>query len=484
MNNGLWIIKDFMSSIKEIAKIAVVIAVIVLLIVILKKTKHGGKLIAVLICAVIIGLGGITGYANYQYMTANGGIWGSFGDLFKGKNEINQNGLSFEITSFQLVSNGNENEFSAKISIKNVDISMKDKAVFVNDSPTTLVSRSDNYIFADYTYTFFDEDLNELASDTLTLKFVFNTKTTVIKKTDETGKVISEEIKNDFSYLLLTSKGGLKNAKYWNRFIQKNNFVVNIKTEEFKANEDMVIETPTDYLVNMYLEDELMGTTSFNVVRKPNLLSTYKNFKIISWKDENGNIVDIDNLPYENINLYAEVEYSELVYDLNDFTSFTKSNCTLYLSIDAIHGYDITIKKQYSSNIEKNFLQKINTQNNNFRCQIEISNLGTLKNCNEISKYSEILNEKFFIFNSYYIPNSSGEDVNYYNLFSSIRIIVEEDYYKIIFAIGKKDVSSCPNDCEKTTFTELQTIREQLNNDFDNQSLSFNCNFKLFFANN
>ncbi len=377
MNNGLWIIKDFMSSIKEMAKIAVVIAVIVLLIVILKKTKHGGKLIAVLICAVIIGLGGITGYANYQYMTANGGIWGSFGDLFKGKNEINQNGLSFEITSFQLVSNGNENEFSAKISIKNVDISMKDKAVFVNDSPTTLVSRSDNYIFADYTYTFFDEDLNELASDTLTLKFVFNTKTTVIKKTDETGKVISEEIKNDFSYLLLTSKGGLKNAKYWNRFIQKNNLIVNIKTEEFKVNEDMVVEQPISYTINFYLGNEKVFDKQINMFSNLALPKTINEKPVLNWKDING--VIYNEMPLANIDLYAECPTGLYVkFFITCCEPVKQSNVTsdVDIGLGSLHGatYEFSFVLENKEIVYENYLAE-------GTATLDITLVGTVYKC-------------------------------------------------------------------------------------------------------
>lgn len=278
MSNTLWIFRDFLESFKELIIAVVILAVVIFLIAIIKKTKHGGLILVIVLSVVTISLGAITGYANYRYLTAEGGTWGSFGNLFTGKNEMFQNGMSFEIKSFQLISSGVEDEFVAKISIKNVDVSMKDKAVYFNNSPTKLISKSDSYIFVSYSYTFFDENLVELASDTLTLKFVFNTKTSYITKTDKSGEQTQQEIKDDYSYLLLVSNGGLKKARYWNKYIEKNTIKIEIKTQDFVADENMSIEESQGSenarnTIKYYVNNELYSIVEFDEDKTENLIS-------------------------------------------------------------------------------------------------------------------------------------------------------------------------------------------------------------------
>ena len=250
------------NSLKETLIVIAVIAVIILLKVILLKFKNGKWVILGLMALVLVVGGVFTGYANYEYFTAKGGTFGSFGDIFKNKNKLMQNNLTFNFENFVLVATGNGNEYSARLSIDAVDQKMTNKAIFVNGNPTKLVARGDTYIFSDYNYTFKDENLTEICSDTLTIKFVFNSKS---------------------SECILSTIGGLDKVLYWNYFLKKNDFIVEIKDEEYKRDESVRVDfsstDTTSNVIRYFVNGELFQVDAYEAGTDVALLTKHDIFE-------------------------------------------------------------------------------------------------------------------------------------------------------------------------------------------------------------
>lgn len=214
----------FLSDIGDIIKIGIILAVVILLMVLLLKFKNGKWILAGVMAVALVVCGVFTSFANYTYFTIEGGTFGSFGDIFANKNKVTQKDLSFEFENFVLVSTGIDGEFSARLSIEAVDETLIGKSMYVNNSPTKLTGVGENYIFSEYSYIFKDENLTSMLTDTLTIKFVFNSKK---------------------SECLLSTSGGSDAVKYWNSYLKKNKFNVEIKEANYTRDEQLRVDDVT-----------------------------------------------------------------------------------------------------------------------------------------------------------------------------------------------------------------------------------------------
>lgn len=296
LNNLLFITNLFNGSQDTIMWIAILL-IVILLIYLFFKFPVLKYLIAFIACALFIGSSLFTASASYEYFTIRGGVWGTLENVLN-KNEVVQDNLTFHFTNFNLLETLNPDEYTAKFSIKNVDITLNDKVIYINNTPTELVQRGSTYIFANYTYAFYDEDIKEICNDTLSIKFVFNSAE---KENPETGKL--EKI--DTSVCILTSYGGLQKAKYWNRFLQKNGFKVEINAEEFKIDETINIEQLPERFIYYY---DLQGNLIEEYTEKINL-SAYPNLTLREpvsskgtaypfWRSNDFEIISEDDLSY------------------------------------------------------------------------------------------------------------------------------------------------------------------------------------------
>lgn len=179
-----------------------------------------GKHYALGFLTIILIISGIfTAFANYEWITARGGIYGAIEDI-KNVNKVTQNELTFDFEKFTLEATGNKDEYMARMAINYVnDLDSTKKAIYVNSEPTTLVTKSKKYIIANYSYLFENDDLQEMGVDTLKIRFSFSEK---------------------LSECIISTSGGIKNVKFWNEYIEKNGFKVEIKDLDYMPNLEII----------------------------------------------------------------------------------------------------------------------------------------------------------------------------------------------------------------------------------------------------
>lgn len=194
-----------------------------------------GKFFALGFLVVVLIISGIlTAFANYEWMTARGGIYGAIEDI-KNANKVVQNELTFDFEAFTLEATGNKDEYMARMTINNVDnLDLSNKTIYVNSEPTSLVASSKKYIISKYSYLFQNEDLQEISVDTLKIRFSF-------------GEKLSE--------CVISTTGGFKNVKLWNEYIEKNGFKVIVKDFDYTPNLEIVGRLGTFKISFNYSED-------------------------------------------------------------------------------------------------------------------------------------------------------------------------------------------------------------------------------------
>ena len=436
------------SSLKEFIILLIVLVAITTLFLILFKFKNGKWFLLGLCGLALLVCGVFTAYANYEYFTIKGGTFGSFGDIFENKNKLMQNELKFDFENFVLIASGiNDNEFSARLAIDAVNQKMTDKTIFVNDIPTKTINRGDNYIFSEYNYTFYDENLKEKCSDTLTIKFVFNSKS---------------------SECILTTQGGIDKVAHWNYFLKKNNFIVEIKKYDYIQNTELKVDDEINHTLTLYFEDELIDIIKFNITSPATLPTTYNGFAITSWKDADGNVYTQSNLPNQDLTLYAaEYRLLELKFNLKDNYKFeiaTNDNDKLKYRL----YYQIKC-----SELEKQVIK--NNSALNPHSFIEFSNLNGLNSKYELSGDGSYYSSEFIIQGSEHYRDG----LIVYIIFDSF----SEEYCNIIVELNFCKTYSSLECCYTIDTSTLSNLYSILQNDYKNQKLSFNIDFSKSLSN-
>lgn len=418
------------NNLKSVLILSIVLVVIVLLSILLLKFKNGKWVILGFLALALIVCGVFSSFANYEYFMLRGGTIGSLSDIFTNKNKLMQEDLKFDFENFVLVATGNENEFSARLAIDTVNKKMNNKAIFVNNNPTQLVACGDTYIYSNYSYIFKDENLNELCNDTLTIKFVFNSKS---------------------SECILSTKGGLDKVSYWNKFLKKNNFIVEIKDEDYEEDNQLVIENPVSYEIKLFIKNEFCQTLTISAINRPTLPNRVGSYDIISWHDINGTIYTTATLPLQNLELYARVEFNNVVINF----SYDKVNSK---SIDyGVQYVGQSIK--YFDDFEKSFLTQ-----NSLKCIFDVKDFlknefGKFgSNLEDYSKYNDFKHEAFVQDGKYSItfcyddPSYAPSKRIFYGRFNFFINFNEDSYTPVIeltYASYDPDnkKSTDPNEC-------------------------------------
>lgn len=329
-----------------------IIGVIALLVVIVFSIKHpaGGKYVLFTILGVAIL--GVTAYSGIQlnyYYSASGGIYGAITGIFE-TNEIEViSKASYRIKNTELTQVYETNTYSATISFSEVFELSKDYKymIYVNDMPCNDVHNASDYITGKYTYTFYDEEMKALHTDTLTIKFAFYENST---------------------YLSISTDGGAESVKYWNYYFAKNSFVISLDKATYSKPTQIGSGTGdiSNYCIVSYLVD---GENVGNQVYLPNSelsLMTYAG-KTYGWTYNDSPITDgyvvtsnmiisAESLPLHTINFVYndEVYSSQSVYDgdLIDASLITSPETIMkedgeyivfdFWSIDGSTEYDLT----------------------------------------------------------------------------------------------------------------------------------------------
>ena len=153
-----------------------------------------------------------------QYYSADGGIYGYISTIFKNNNVEQMDQYKFNLTNINMKLSSNADEYVAVFDSEIiVELADSDKyALFLNGVPCSYVGANKDYVSADFYYNFYGTDRKLLLSDTLNVSISFDNKGT---------------------HIYLTTKGGSTASRYWNKYFDKNNFIVEIKNFDYKASE-------------------------------------------------------------------------------------------------------------------------------------------------------------------------------------------------------------------------------------------------------
>jgi len=176
-----------------------------------------------LACLIILtcGFAGLTGYCIVNlniYYNAQGGIYGEITGLFSSSVSVEEKVITFD--NLELIQYLDTDTYYCKIITDKVIAVDENKhyEMYVNDVPCSNSMISAEYISCDYRYQFFGEKEQLLCDDTLQIRLVFN--------------------KNN-SYFYIFTENGTNSVKYWNYYINKNDFVISIKETNFSKDNEI-----------------------------------------------------------------------------------------------------------------------------------------------------------------------------------------------------------------------------------------------------
>ena len=240
-----------------------------------------------------------TAYAGVElnfYYSASGGIYGAITGIFD-TNIVEVDNSSFKIQNLELTQDEGDT-YSARILTNDVIVFEQNKVygLYINDTPAKTLSFSTDYIQAQYSYVFYDNQQNVLENDSLYINMAFYTNSTSIE---------------------IYTNGGEQAVKYWNYWFNKNTFVITIKEAGYIKDENIHFSNLSigndESLVTYYCGEQLVG---FDIVKNGSKLEEPSNFpaniQINGWM-VNDEPVDITNY-IVNDNTEFHADYTELIY--------------------------------------------------------------------------------------------------------------------------------------------------------------------------
>ena len=236
---------------------------------------------APIVFCIILLLIGFTAYAcielNYYY-TAEGGIFGKITGIFQTNTvEVSEQTFSFE--NMELTQE-NGDTYSLKITSDEVFALEDDQQfiVYVNNEPCYYVdnSNSNQYVVAKYSYTFLDENLKELCTDTLTFNFAFYTNST---------------------YLSVKTEGGAEAVKYWNYYFNKNVFEVRIEKTDYAFDDEITFgdgDISEYHTITYYVKNEIYSVSVCSKDSKVRNFITPEidDYIFLGWSIDGENIIE------------------------------------------------------------------------------------------------------------------------------------------------------------------------------------------------
>jgi len=228
--------------------------------------------------------------------------------------------LEFSLNNIML-SQGVDGSYSAKIYLDDT-LKLKENLKYevnVNEEPCSKIDFStgtNSYIRAEYVYTFLDDELNPLCTDTLVFNISFFDYSTEIK---------------------ITTSGGQTAVDYWNTYFSKNDFKVNVKVSDYERDSSLVYGEGdySNYFVLTYMvDDEEYLTQIFDSKQTVALIEAPDKFGYVfsHWVDSNGNKVNQTSNLNSNITLYAvyiEAEALPWTIDGDTITGYTGTSTEL-----------------------------------------------------------------------------------------------------------------------------------------------------------
>ena len=285
---------------------------------------------SVVIGIVLLGTSIYCGVNLNAYYNEKGGVIGAITGIFETNTAEVVDEMNFKINDVELVQQSG-NVYTATIMIDKVLNFDEDKqyGIYINENFVDNIE-NDEYAHADYTYTFQNNELTNLMTDTLSLDFAFN---------------------NNYTNLLLTTHGGNSAVSYWNAYFNKNSFIITIKESEYFQLPELSFgegEVEEYYKVDYYFLDNLLFSKLYSAgstIDLPNIILAE------SWKierelpglpvgeEDSTYYVTIDEtyVVNEDISVYAAVED----YMFQSHPHFDIGNERFFFSNDARYGKGI-----------------------------------------------------------------------------------------------------------------------------------------------
>ena len=325
------------------------ISVAIVLIYLCFKYKSAKWILLAVTGIALIGFTAFCGIELNSYYSADGGIFGYISGIVetnKVTTTITDN-VEFSFTNVVLTQETNSETYSAKIYLNDIielDES-KSYTVFVNKEPSSNVvfsAGTTSYVRSQYSYSFLDDNLNSLCNDILTFNFAFFDKGTEIK---------------------ISTQGGQAASDYWRKYFTRNNFIVEIKSTNYTAEDDLSFTDGdiSNYCTLTYWVDgsEYM-TQVFDINQKVTLIDgPYRaGYTFSHWQDTEGNIYSSIAQFSMNKDLLAVFEENEILFsgkqkiNLGASNSLLKGNYTLSLS----NKMDIDISAYSSFEVKFDFV--------------------------------------------------------------------------------------------------------------------------------
>ena len=215
MYNSILLAFNFFGKIKDfIWQIALLIAVVVIIIAFI-KWPNARIYIGVIFVVVSFMSGIICGLQLNTYYKASGGIIGTLSNWVNPTEVKIKDGVGFEFVGIEMrkMTGNTYRATTTTTDVVNVPIG-SNYCIIVNDVPCMLKAEdtTSNYLIANYSYTFNDESLQEILTDTIKIRVSFNKLNTSIS---------------------LTTEGGDQACKLWNEFFNKNGFKITLTTDKF-----------------------------------------------------------------------------------------------------------------------------------------------------------------------------------------------------------------------------------------------------------
>lgn len=317
MFNNLFLIFGISEKIsKFLYAILAVIGVLLLIKILIKNEESRGWIFGIIVfvafCSALV-----CGFKIYQYATVKGGTVGDFiHSLVSSSSAEKISDYTFKFNKVAFSPTGNENEYKVTIeevykqtdesgneTIGSFDLDLtKNWNIYVNDSNTNNTVKGTNYINAEYIYSFYNEDLQHILTDTLKIKFVF--------------------YKNYYRVDLITTGGELA-VDFWESYIYKEGLTVGLK-------------------INEYVHDTEIRYESISFSVSPMVETNGQN---IEWETENSNVF---------LNIYYcndyEGSYASHIEDTKHTHNFVLLN-RIELVVNSVVDIEDAIESFYSESL-------------------------------------------------------------------------------------------------------------------------------------
>ena len=145
---------------------------------------------------------------NYYY-SSEGGIYGYITGSNKNNKAVLVDGFKYQLDNLVLVKEAKET-YSATVSLDGeIEFDAnKEYTLYVNDVQTLDGVFTETYAATDYTYSFYDKEMNLLCKDTLYFRIWFY---------------------DYYTTLEIYTNGGQTAVNYWNKYLSRNMLVIEVK---------------------------------------------------------------------------------------------------------------------------------------------------------------------------------------------------------------------------------------------------------------